>query len=95
MKLICEYPVGSLRNAVTVSNINTVAQALKVMPGVGKPFLIFASDAYTGLVIMADFELHEDWAGNGNVVNSDVAKNKAMIEAMLAEPPLDAITLNT
>lgn len=95
MKLICEYPVGSLRNAVTVSNINTVAQALKVMPGVGKPFLIFAADAYAGTVIMADFDLHSDWAGNGNVVNSDVAKNKAMIEAMLAEPPLDAITLNT
>jgi hypothetical protein len=91
MKLICEFPAGTLRNAVTVNNIDAVATAIKSMPGVNKPFLLFASDAYTGTVTMADFELHPDWAGHGNVVNSDVAKNKAMIEAMLAAPPLDAI----
>ena len=93
MKIICEYPPGTLRNAVGVDNVNTLAQAVKIMPGVGKPFLMFASTAYVGQVVMADFELHADWAGHGNVVNSDVTKNKAMIEAMLAEPPLDAITL--
>lgn len=93
MKLICEYPVGTLRNAVTVNDIPTVAKALRNMPGVGKPFLIFAADAYSGKVIMADFDLHPDWAGQGNVVSADPAKNAQIIQAMLDNPPLDALTL--
>lgn len=92
MKLICEYPVGTLRNATTVNYVDTVATAIKSMPGIGKPFLIYES--LPGLVAMADFEhyLNDEGTGPRWVVSSDVAKNKAMILEQLASPPLDALT---
>lgn len=90
MKLICEYPVGTLRNAVAINNVAVIGQALRVMPGIGKPFLIFQS--LPGQVVMADFDLHSDWAGHGNVVTGDAAKNAEMVQAMLDNPPMDAVT---
>lgn len=90
MKLICEYPAGTLRNAITSSNVNTVAMGLRVMPGIGKPFLIFPPTAYQGAVAMADFDMYPDY-----VVSADVSENLALINAMMANPPLDAITLAT
>ncbi len=86
MKLIAEYPVGTLRNATTVNNVNSVAVAIKTMPGVGKPFLIFAS--LPGTVVMADFGMYPDY-----VVSSDTATNVGIINDQLATPPLDAITI--
>lgn len=85
MKLICEYPAGTLRNATTVNNLDTVALALKNMPGVGKPFLLFQS--LPGPVVAADFDAHPDFK-----VSADVAANRTMIDAMLASPPDDALT---
>lgn len=85
MKLICEYPVGALRNATTVNNLDTVALALKNMPGVGKPFLIFQS--LPGQVVVADFDQFPDYK-----VSADVSANRALIDQMLNEPPTDALT---
>jgi hypothetical protein len=85
MKLVCEYPAGTLRTATTANNNQAVAQAVKSMPGVGKPFLIFAT--LPGTVIFADLEMYPDY-----VVSTDVAANLAKIEAMLSTPPLDALT---
>jgi hypothetical protein len=85
MKLICEYPAGTLRNATTSSNIAAVASAVKSMPGVGKPFLVFASLA--GPVAIAAFDLYPDY-----VVSSDVSVNTALINQMLETPPTDALT---
>lgn len=91
MKVVCEYPVGTLRTALAVNNITMVAMTLRQLPGVGQPFLAFAN--LSGNVGMADFSVHTDWAGHGNVVTNDVAKNAEMIQAMLDAPPLDAIVM--
>lgn len=85
MKLICESPPGTLRNVTTANNVVAVAKAVKSLPGVGKPFLIFQS--LQGQVVLADFELHPEY-----VVNADPAENAALINAMLASPPTDALT---
>lgn len=84
MKAIYEYPPGSLRNATTSSNVSAVANSLKVAPGVGKPFLIFAS--LPGQVQQALFDMYPDY-----VVSSDSAVNVALINTMLATPPTDAL----
>lgn len=88
MKLICEFPVGTLRNAITSSNVTAVGMGLRQMPGIGKPFLMFPPTAYTGAVAMADFDMYPQY-----VVSADVSENVAMIAAMMENPPLDAITL--
>ena len=92
LKLICEYPVGTLRNATTVANKNTVALALKNMPGVGQPFLIYA--ALPSSAIMADFSMFPQF-----VVSTVVSENLQMINDMLdmddgvnPNPLLDALT---
>lgn len=85
MKLVCEYPAGTLRTATTANNNQAVATAVKTMPGVGQPFLIFAS--LPGTVVMADLEMYPSY-----VVDIDPAVNLALIEQMLASPPLDALT---
>ena len=76
MKLIADYPVGTLRNATTVANKNTVALALKSMPGVGNPFYIFNS--LPGSVVAADFDMFP------YIVSSVVSENLAMINEQLA-----------
>lgn len=91
MKIVCEYPVGNLRTIAAVNNVQMVASAIRSMPGVGQPFLAFAN--LPSPAVMADFDLHPDWAGHGNLVTNDVGKNADMIQAMLDNPPLDAITL--
>lgn len=90
MKVVFEYN-GQLRTAAAVNNVQMVASTIKSMPGIGQPFLCFAN--LPAPAAMADFDLHSDWAGNGNVVTNDTAKNAQMIQAMLDAPPLDAITL--
>ena len=94
MKMVCEYPVGTLRTATTVNNTVVMATAVKTMPGVGQPFLMFASLPANAL--MADFN-HESIIDENGVckylVSSNAADNLIMINDMLANPPLAAITL--
>ena len=94
MKAVFEYPIGTLRTATTVNNVAVVGQVLKSAPGVGQPFLIFAS--LPSNVAMVDWQ-HEsllDSEGNPKFVVSTVtSENVQMINAMLANPPLGAITL--
>lgn len=91
MKLICEYPVGTLRNATTVANKTTVAVTLKSMPGVGKPFLIFQT--LPSAATMADFDMFPQF-----VVSSVTSENLQMINDMLdmgvedPNPLLEALT---
>lgn len=85
MKLICEFPPGNLRNVTTANNVQAVATAVKTMPGVGKPFLIFQS--LPGQVVMADFGNYPDF-----VVSSDTAQNATLIQQMLDAPPSAALT---
>jgi len=93
-KLVCVTTIGgidTLRTIATSPNLDQCASALKSLPGIGKPFLFFAS--LPSNPTLADFDLHPDWAGFGNLVTSDTSHNRAMIDAMLADPPMDAITL--
>lgn len=85
MRLLCEFPAGTLRNAVTVNHIPSVAKVLRNMPGIGKPFLIF--EALQGVAVAVDFDMYPQY-----VVSADEAANTAMIEEQLATPPLDAVT---
>lgn len=86
MKLICEYPVGTLRNNLTtVANIGTVGNTLKNIPGVGQPFLIFASLPSPPVIV--DFGMFPQY-----IVSSVVSENVAMIEAQLLDPPTAALT---
>lgn len=85
MKLICDYPTDTLRNATTSSDMNAVSMAVRVMPGVGKPFLVFAT--LPGQVVIADFGMYPQY-----VVSATAADNLDLINAMLAAPPTDALT---
>lgn len=92
-KLVCVVTVGGVDTLKTVaasSNLDQCASALRTLPGVGKPFLFFAS--LPSNPVFADFDLHPDWAGYGNLVTNTTANNRAMIDAMLASPPTDALT---
>lgn len=91
MKIVCDFN-GALRTLTTVNNVTTVANFLKNnVPGVGQPFLAFTN--LSAAPVAADFSLHPDWAGYGNLVTDDTLQNVAMINAMLAAPPIDAITM--
>lgn len=93
-KLVAEFDFGDgpeLASVAASSNLNSVAVAIKTNPGVGNPFLYFAT--LSGQPALCNFALHPDWAGHGNVATSDTAANKAMLEAMLANPPTDALTM--
>ena len=91
MKLLCEFPIGTLRTMTSTNNIALAAQGLMNVPGVGQPFLMF--NTLPGKVASVDFDLHTDWAWHGNVVTNDISKNMAMIQAMLDAPPLDALVI--
>jgi hypothetical protein len=94
MRLICEYPQGTLRNATTVNNIAIVGQTVKTLPGIGQPFLVFSS--LPGVVGAVDWQHESIVDENGNpkyIVSSVTSENVQMINAMLANPPLGAITL--
>jgi hypothetical protein len=89
MKLVC-YVNDALRIIAASSNLDQCASALRSLPGVGNKFLFFASLPSNPTLV--DFDLHADWAGKGNAVTSVVADNRAMIQAMLDDPPTDALT---
>lgn len=94
-KLVCEITINgspTLKALTSTSNLDSVANAIKTTPGVGKPFLFFNSLPQPGHPTLCDFDLHPDWAGFGNLVTSNNADNRAMIDAMLLNPPLDALT---
>lgn len=85
MKLICEYPVGTLRNATSTNNLQSLARSLKNMPGVGKPFLVFESLPGPVTTVI-------EWPAE-YVVSSDELENLGMINAMIANPPLSSIVI--
>lgn len=85
MRLLCEFPTGVLRNAITVNHLPSVGSVLRSLPGVGKPFLIF--DSLPGNPVMVDFSMYPQY-----IVSSDINENITMINAQLANPPLDAVT---
>ena len=92
-KLVAEFDFGDGPELLAVtasSKVDNMAVAIKTNPGVGKEFLYFAD--LQGTPVLCNFDLHPDWAGHGNKVTSDTAKNKAMLLAQLANPPLDALT---
>lgn len=89
MKLVCEILVnGEMATKVltTVSGLDANAQFVKTKPGVGRPFYMFNSLPYPDRSLMA-----ADWEG-APLVSDNVAENKAAIEQMLANPPLDKLT---
>lgn len=93
MRLVCYLTIGgvpTLKDLASTSNVAQAGAAIKTTPGVGQPFLFFAS--LTGHPSLCDFDLHPDWAGHGNLVTSSASDNADMINAMLASPPTDAIT---
>lgn len=93
MELVCEYPIGTLRTMTTVNNRVTVATAVKNVPGVGQPFLIF--NTLPGTVAAADFDDPSILDANGDrkyVVSTNAADNLLLIDEMLANPPIGALT---
>lgn len=93
MKLVCDVTINgvpTLKALAASSNLDMVANAIKTTPGIGQPFLFFST--LSGAPSLADWDLHPDWAGYGNLVTSDNSHNRAMIDAMLASPPTDALT---
>lgn len=85
MKIICEYPPGTLRNATGANNVPAIAKSLKVMPGVGQPFMVFSS--LPGLVTMV-----VDWS-ICPIVSADESVNAAAINDMLANPMTSNVVL--
>ena len=85
MKLLCivkKRGVDTFATFVTAENTDH-ATHVKAIPGVGKPFLLFAT-LPDGNPASADFS-------NAPVVSSDVSVNQTAIDAMLADPPWDAL----
>lgn len=83
MKLICTVKkrgVDTFAVMVTADNTDH-ATFVKVIPGVGKPFLLFAT-LPDGNPSAANF-------ANAPLVSNDTAANQAAIDAMLTDPPWD------
>ena len=73
-----------LFNAAAVNNLTQVGTTIRTMPGVGEPFLVVASLPAAPTAVL--FDLYPQY-----VVSNDVAENVAMMQEMLANPPLDAL----
>jgi len=67
----------------TVSGLDQNAAFVRTLPGIGKPFYMFNS-LPAGSVLGADFE-------GAPIVSENIAENKAAIERMLSEPPIEKI----
>lgn len=92
-RLVCVKTIGGVDTLVapaTSSNLDQCAAALKSLPGTGKKFLFFPSLPSTPAT--ADFDLDPAAYPLGNTVSSDTSANRAMIDAMLANPPNSALT---
>lgn len=87
VKIVCIDKTNTPRYNITgVNDVARVAKTLKNMPGIGRPFMVFA-DAGWVPPTMVDFDLHPDY-----VVSADESVNAGLIEAMLADPPIDALS---
>lgn len=86
MKLVCEVLINGVATAkiVTTANNMNQGQLVKTLPGVGKPFYMFAN--LTGTLLAVDFT-------DAPIVSTDVAANNAAIDEMIANPPLDKLTM--
>ena len=85
MRLLSGYPVGSLRNAVTINHIPSVAKVVRNLPGIGKPIQIF--NTLPGNPVIVDFSMFPQYVGS-----ADETANATMINEMPATPPIDAVT---
>lgn len=85
MKLVCEIMINGVEQTKVLTTANNIDQGafVRVRPGVGKPFLMFAS--LPGSVVAADFD-------GAPIVSADPVVNNAAITDMLANPPLDRLT---
>lgn len=85
MNLLCVVKKRGVDTFVTLLTAQNTDHAshIKNVPGVGKPYMIFAS-LPDGNPTSADFS-------NAPIVSNDVAANQAAIDAMLADPPWDAL----
>lgn len=93
MKIVCDY-AGALRTVTMVNTVSLVAQTVKNIPGVGQAFLAFAN--LPANPVAAEFNHPSIVDENGNckyIVSAVNSENAAMINEMLANPPLAAITL--
>lgn len=93
MKIVCDY-AGALRTVTMVNTVSLVAQTVKNIPGVGQAFLAFAN--LPANPVAAEFNHPSIVDAEGNplyIVSSVNADNVAMINAMLANPPLAALTM--
>lgn len=86
MKLVCEIMVNGVATAKILTTANNYDQGMlvKTLPGVGKPFYMFAT--LSGTLLAADFD-------GAPIVSANIAENNAAIDAMLANPPLDKLTM--
>lgn len=85
MNLLCivkKRGVDSFQVFVTAANTDH-ATHVKSIPGVGKPFLLFAT-LPDGNPASANFT-------GAPIVSSDASVNQAAIDAMLNDPPWDAL----
>jgi len=82
MKLVCDVMVNGAMTPKVLTTANSMDQGVlvKTKPGVGKPFLMFASlPAPDSTLSMADFS-------EAPVVSSSAADNNKAIQEMLANP---------
>ncbi len=92
-RMVCMKIIGGVDTLIAPaasSNLDQCAMALRSLPGVSKKFLFYPSLPSTPT--FAEFDLDPTTYPLGNTVTSDVATNRAMIDAMLANPPIDALT---
>ena len=79
MKLVCEIMVSGQMTAKILTTANNMdqGQLVKTLPGVGKPYYMFAT--LSGTLLAVDFD-------GAPVVSADVAENNANIQMMLDDP---------
>lgn len=85
MKLVCFLNINGVDVAKAITTFgdeNNCAAFVKTKPGVGKPFLVYAT-LPPGVLLGAEFE---DLNYPAPIVSSDTAVNLAKIQEMLATP---------
>ena len=86
MKLVFERTLRGVTKTYTATVANGVdpGEAAKIVCGVGNAF--YAFDTIPGSVLAADFD-------GAPIVSADAEANNTAIAAMLANPPLDKLTI--
>lgn len=86
MKFVFEKTIRGVTKVYTATVANGADPGLvaKIVCGVGNAF--YAFDSLPGTVLAADFD-------GAPVVDNDVTVNNTAIDAMIANPPLDKVTI--